>query len=204
MITQSGDVTEHNQTLTDPIERNTRDQAIRANLSESKARHHEVVAEAELNVTYEGSPIVTGDVDSHLAPGRRLPNTITVKPPNRPVCRLHELTHRTSHTALLFGGTTVRGHALAEILTALKDLATGSPLFDAAFAFSASSDREDSIGHLEPTAAELLGIQGITLLMVRPDGYIGLRADRDHLKALERYHATISGRYPQNSDDEKE
>lgn len=51
------------------------------------------------------------------------------------------------------------------------------------------------IGKLDSKAAELLGVKGTTLLVVRPDGYIGLRADRDHLRALEMYGVTVrSGR----------
>jgi 2-polyprenyl-6-methoxyphenol hydroxylase-like FAD-dependent oxidoreductase len=189
MITQSGDVTEHSQTLTDPTERAARDKAIRATLSEATARHPEVVAEAELNVSYAGSPIVAGDADSHLAPGQRLPNTISVKPPNTRACRLHELTHRTGHTLVLLGGQTARGPALADLLAALRELATDSPLFAAAFAFGTRPDQPDHIGHLEPVTADLRGVHDITLLVVRPDGYIGLRSDRDHLEALKRYRA---------------
>jgi hypothetical protein len=49
----------------------------------------------------------------------------------------------------------------------------------------------DQMGHFEPAAAELLGVNGTTLLAVRPDGYVGLRSDRDHLNALERYRTTV-------------
>ncbi len=94
MVTQSWDISEHSQTLTDPIEREARDEAIRARFSESTVRHHEVVAEAELNVNYATSPVVAGDVDSRLAPGDRLPNTIFVKPSKTAPFRLHELSRR--------------------------------------------------------------------------------------------------------------
>jgi hypothetical protein len=36
-----------------------------------------------------------------------------------------------------------------------------------------------------------LGIGEVTLLVVRPDGHVGLRADRDHLKALAAYQALL-------------
>ncbi len=196
MITQSGDVTEHSQTLTDPIERDTRDKSIRAALSESTARHHEVVAEAELNVSYAGSPIVAGDVDDHLAPGQRLPNTISVKPSHKSPRRLHELTHRAGHTLLLLGGQSARGPALVNLFADLQELATNSPLFAAVFAFSTRSDLAEQVGHFEPVDADLLGVQDITLLVVRPDEYIGMRSDRDHLKALERYQALIRTGHP--------
>ena len=37
---------------------------------------------------------------------------------------------------------------------------------------------------LAPAAADQLGIGEITLLVIRPDGHVGLRADRDHIEAL--------------------
>ena len=194
MVTRSGDRTEHSQTLTDPGERATRDQALVATLSESKASHHEVVAEAELNVTYVDSPIVSGDTDRRLAPGHRLPNTIAVKPANASGCRLHELTHRADHTLVLLGGQIAQGPVLADLFAALQELVTDSPLFTALFAFATHHHLAEHIGHLEPVDADLLGVEDITLLVVRPDGYLGMRADRDHLESLERYRATVTGR----------
>ncbi len=191
MVTRSGDVTEHAQTLTDPTERDSRDKTLIVMLAEPAARHHEVVAEAELNVDYSGSPIVSGDANSHLAPGQRLPDTIPVQPPGTEPCRLHELTHRAGHTLVLLSGATVQGPDLADLLAALQKIATDSPLFEAAVAFGTRHDLPDQIGHLEPSAASLLGVQGTTLLAVRPDGYVGMRSDRDHLSALERYRTLV-------------
>ncbi len=46
-----------------------------------------------------------------------------------------------------------------------------------------------------PAAIDRLGISEITLLVIRPDGHVGLRADRDHLEALASYHSLLaSGR----------
>jgi 2-polyprenyl-6-methoxyphenol hydroxylase-like FAD-dependent oxidoreductase len=195
MVTQSGDVTEHNQTLTDPTERDARDQELSAALSESTARHPEVIAEAELNVNYAGSPIVTGDIDSHLAPGQRLPDTISVTPSNSVPCRLHQLTHRAGHTLVLLGGESARGPALGDLLAELQSLVVDSPLFAAAFGFGTRPDQASGVGHFDQLDADLLGIRDITLLVVRPDGYLGLRAERDHLRALEGYRALLlSGR----------
>jgi hypothetical protein len=191
MVTQSGEVTEHAQTLTDPKERDSRDKAMRAVLAEPTARHHEVVAEAELNVNYSASPIVSGDANSHLAPGQRLSDMIPVQPSDTGPCRLHQLTNRVGHTLVLLGGPTTRGPALADLLIALRELATDSPLFEAVIAFGTRPDLPDNIGHLDPVAADLLGVQGTTLLAVRPDGYVGMRSDRDHLSALERYRTLV-------------
>ena len=44
----------------------------------------------------------------------------------------------------------------------------------------------------DATAAQL-GVEGITLLAVRPDGYVGLRADADHVDALAAYRRRITG-----------
>jgi 2-polyprenyl-6-methoxyphenol hydroxylase-like FAD-dependent oxidoreductase len=196
MITQSGDVTEDAQTLTDPTARNSRDQAIRAILADPATRHHEIVAEAELNVDYSRSPIVSGEANSCLAPGQRLPHTIPVQRSDTRVCRLHELAHRAGHTLLLVGGPSAHGRALVDLHATLDKLATASPLFEAAIALGTHPDLPVQIERIEPAGADLLGVQGITLFVVRPDGYIGMRCDRDHLKALERYRTLVHARHP--------
>ena len=44
-------------------------------------------------------------------------------------------------------------------------------------------------------AAGQLGIGEITLLVIRPDGHVGLRADRNHVEGLAAYDALLrSGR----------
>ena len=80
-ITQSGDAFEQAQTLTDPAERNKRDQAIRAMLRNPEDLHHQVMSETELIIDYSRSPIVTGSSTDKLAAGFRLPEAITVQWP---------------------------------------------------------------------------------------------------------------------------
>jgi 2-polyprenyl-6-methoxyphenol hydroxylase-like FAD-dependent oxidoreductase len=196
MVTRSGDAAERVQTLTDLTERASRDRALRATFADPNARHHEVVAEAELNVDYSRSPIVFGDVNSRLAPGQRLPDTIPVHPSGSRPCRLRELAHRTGHTLVLVGGPTAHGPALAALHAALEERATDSPLFEAAIALGTHPDLPVQIGRLESAGADLLGVQGTTLLVVRPDGYIGMRCDRDHLSALERYRTLVHAGHP--------
>jgi 2-polyprenyl-6-methoxyphenol hydroxylase-like FAD-dependent oxidoreductase len=191
MVTRSGDVTEQAQMLTDPTQRDSRNQHLIATLADPATRHHEVVAEAELNVNYSGSPIVCGDANRHLAPGQRLPDTIPVQPPGTEPCRLHELTHRAGHTLVLLSGGTLQGADLVDLLAALQQIATDSHLFETVVAFGTRHELPDRIGYLEPSASSTLGVQGITLLAVRPDGYVGMRSDRDHLSALERYRTLV-------------
>jgi 2-polyprenyl-6-methoxyphenol hydroxylase-like FAD-dependent oxidoreductase len=196
MVSQSGEEAEHAQTLTDPTEREIRDKTMRTVLAEPTARHYEIVAEAELNVNYSASPIVSGDANSRLAPGQRLPEVIAVQSVEAGACRLHQLTNRAGHTLVLLGGPTARGAALANLLIALKELTADPRLFEAVIAFGSRPDLPDEIGHLDPVAADLLGVEDITLFAVRPDGYIGLRSDRDHLSALGHYRALVQAGHP--------
>ena len=61
MITSSGDAFENAQGLTDPAARRARDESLRAVFADPASRHHEAIAEAELDIDYGDSPIVMGD-----------------------------------------------------------------------------------------------------------------------------------------------
>jgi hypothetical protein len=92
---------------------------------------------------------------------------------------------------LLVGGPSAHGQGLADLHAALEARATGSSLFEAAIALGTQADLPARVGRLDPAGADLLGVRGFTLLVVRPDGYVGMRCDRDHLGALERYRALV-------------
>ena len=196
LVAQSGDEFENALTMTDPTECAARDQAIAAMIADPKTRQHEIVAETELNVDYSGSPIIAGDRNSNLAPGQRLPDLVEARQPDGQSCRLHQLAHRAGHTLLLLGGPTANNSTLTDLHAAAQKFASASPLFEAAIALGTRHNLSDQIGYLEPAAAGLLGVEGHTLLALRPDGYIGLRADRDHLNALERYHNLVQTGHP--------
>jgi hypothetical protein len=181
---------------------------LRATFADPASRHHEAVAEAELDVEYSGSPIVAGDPDAKLAAGQRLPDTIpvgTIPVGTIPVAGtrvdapgpslLHELTHRAGHTLLLVGGPSADRAEFASLLAALRAATTGSAGFDAVVGLSAASsigvDGPGPDGRLDADAADRLGVGGVTLFAVRPDGYVGLRADHDHLDALSHYRSLL-------------
>ena len=103
LVGEAGDEFEGEQTLTDPGERDRRNQALRGMFAETASRHHEAVAHAELSLDCSGSPIVVGDANASLAPGQRLPDTIPVATETGPG-RLHELTRHAGHTLVLLGG----------------------------------------------------------------------------------------------------
>jgi 2-polyprenyl-6-methoxyphenol hydroxylase-like FAD-dependent oxidoreductase len=190
MITQSGDMFEQAQLLTDPTERDRRDQATRDMLSHPKDLHQEVMAETELVIDYSDSPIVTGNACRGLAAGYRLPDNVTVKWPDTTPCGLHQLAHRADHTLLLLAGPAADADVLADLHAALQKVAKDSPLFAEAFAIATPAKVPVKVGRIDRSTADQLGIDGITLLAMRPDGYIGMRSDHDHLRDL-RYYCTL-------------
>jgi 2-polyprenyl-6-methoxyphenol hydroxylase-like FAD-dependent oxidoreductase len=190
-VTKSGDASEYLLTMADPTERKSRNRTIKATLGDPKTRHHEIVAETELNVDYSRSPVVFGDANSYLAAGHRLPDHVQVQMPEATPSRLHALGQRAGNTLILLGGPAANLSTLLDLHAALQGLVKDSPLFETAVVLSSCANVPDPIGHFEPAAASHLGIGGSTLLAVRPDGYIGLRSDRDHLSALARYAAFI-------------
>jgi 2-polyprenyl-6-methoxyphenol hydroxylase-like FAD-dependent oxidoreductase len=101
-----------------------------------------------------------------LAAGQRVPNTIAVR--------------SAGHTLVLAGDATIEDAEFATLLHALRKVVDGSRVFDAIVSLG-SSDALDVRG-------------ATTLLAVRPDGYIGMRSDRDHLADLERYNALVTAR----------
>ena len=189
-ITASGDAIEQVQFTTDPDQRRTRDETLRAVFADPASRHHETIAEAELNIDYGGSPIVMGDEHDALAPGQRLPDTIKVTLANGGACLLHELTNRAGHTALLIGGLSEPGEGLARLDNSIRARSDAS-VIEATFVLTTRPDGQNPYAQLTPAAADQLGIGEITLLVIRPDGHVGLRADRDHIAALAVYHALL-------------
>jgi hypothetical protein len=152
-------------------------------LANPVARQQEVVAETEMNVSYAGSAITLGGGGQPFGAGQRLPSTIAL-PPGAGAELLHALTHRCGHTLLLLAGPEASPDALAALQAELEaDQAAGSlppALVEAVVAV-----------RLE--AAPSLGLGPLTLLAVRPDGFIGLRADADHRSAVRRYGGLVLG-----------
>jgi hypothetical protein len=200
-ITASGDEFERAQDLTKPNERRARDKSLRAAFLDPKSRHHESIAEAELDIDYSNSPIVMGDHHESLSPGHRLPDTIAVSHPTGQPGLLHELTHRAGHTALLIGAPGAPSDQLAQLETALRNQSVSTVVGStiALIAENALSPGEragvrgaSELAHITPAAAEQFGIREITLLVIRPDGHIGLRADRNHVASLAAYNGLLA------------
>ncbi|HZR80099.1 MAG TPA: FAD-dependent monooxygenase [Candidatus Binatia bacterium] len=192
-ITASGDAAEHAHTLVDPAERRARDRELRRVFADPTSRHHEVIAEAELDIDYSASPIVMGDTDATLHPGGRLPDTVPVRFPNGERCFLHELAHRAGHTALVIAGSCDGADGVAGVEESVR--AAADPSVIETTVVLASEPSDERWPRLDGTTSEALGVDGIAVLAVRPDGHVGLRADRDHARSLVAYQSLLrSGR----------
>ena len=189
-ITASGDAFERVQSVTEPAELRTRDKTLRGVFADPASRYHESIAEAELDVDYGNSPIVMGDKHVALAPGERLPDTITVCQASGRSLLLHEFCFRNSHTALIIGGPSTCSDRLTEIDHSVQSRIAAS-IVEASEVLTARSDDRDRHARIEPAASDQLGIGEVTLLVIRPDGHVGLRANSNHHDALETYQSLL-------------
>jgi 2-polyprenyl-6-methoxyphenol hydroxylase-like FAD-dependent oxidoreductase len=165
-ITASGDAVEGAQTMTDAAQRLARDATLRATFADADSRHHESLAEAELDIDYAGSPIVMAAAAGDLRPGARLPDDVRVRLSTGEDRLLHELAWRAGHTALMLTGPSATDGDVS---------ATPPHLIEATLAVTLAGHTGDA-----------------TLLVVRPDGHIGAVAQRDHRAALDAYAALLS------------
>lgn len=182
-ICRSGDATEQAHALQESGERAARDRAIAAMLANPVARQQEVVAETEMNVSYAGSAISGGSGGHPLAARQRLPTTIAL-PHGAGATLLHQLTHRRGHTLLLLADPQAPPEALATLQAELEaDRAAGK----------VPPALVEAVVSLRLQEAPSLGLGPLTLLAVRPDGFIALRADADHRSAARRYASVVLG-----------
>ncbi len=187
----SGEEFERAQDMTDPAARRDRDRTLKAVFADPQTSHRESTSEAELDFDYAASPIVLGDPHPTIGPGHRLPTSIRVTHADGTQRGLHELAHRAGHTALLLGGAGASHDQLAGIAKALAACA-GQPQIEATIAMTAADNPRHSLSRITPDVAEQMGVRKITLLVVRPDGHIGLRADQNHVEAVTTYCSLLS------------
>jgi 2-polyprenyl-6-methoxyphenol hydroxylase-like FAD-dependent oxidoreductase len=185
-IVESGDLAEAGQAMTAGDDRAARDVQIRRTYAETDSAHHEAVAAAELDRRYGDSHAVTGDANSRFAPGDRLPDSLPVRDAAGNPGDLHELTHRPGHTLLVVGGHEAEPSEVLELVAALERAQDSSPVVDAVLGLG--TDAGDArLGRIDPLVADQLGIDGVTVLVVRPDRYLGFRHDGRDPRAMENY-----------------
>ena len=176
MITASGDAAEHANALRDPAARRARDTELRAAFADSASRHHEAIAEAELDIDYASSPIVLGDAHPTLGPGARLPDGVAVRMLDGETRALHELAFRAGHTALVIGGASVSAEAVERVAGEVR------AAVDAAIV-------EEVVAVPECAWSG----QDVVLVVVRPDGHVGLRAESEHAEMAAAYAQRLTG-----------
>ncbi len=185
-VVASGDAFETNQAMTTQHERAQRDVVLRRTLADAGSAHHEAAAAAEIDRSYADSGLARGDADDHLSPGDLLPNTIEVKDGSGEVHALHEMTHRLGHTVLIVGGRAASCEDVLHVTVRLESTVAASPVVDAVIGLCTKPE-DERIGCIDESAADQLGIDGVTILAVRPDRYVGFRLNGGDVGPLESY-----------------
>ena len=187
-IVASGEAAEALQSERTEAERSTRDEMLRTAFADPATRHHETVAEAELDIHYGESPIVLGKPHDSLGPGQRFPDTIEMAEGEPRL--LHQMAFRAGHTALLIGGSSAIHAQLEELYSQILNHRDAA-LIEETFVLTSSAVAGSPQRRISQASADLMGICDMTLLVVRPDGYLGLRADCDHLNAFTAYQMRL-------------
>jgi 2-polyprenyl-6-methoxyphenol hydroxylase-like FAD-dependent oxidoreductase len=185
-IVASGDMFESNQAMTGQRERTERDVVMRQTFADRQLAHHEAVAAAELDRSYADSVLVRGDGNDLLAPGALLPDAIPVQTDGGAECALHELTYRPGHTVFVIGGRHATCEDVLNTTVRLDETLVASPVIGAVIGLCAEP-ADQRIGRIDAAAADELGVDGMTILAVRPDRFVGFRHDGGDLAQLGGY-----------------
>jgi hypothetical protein len=191
-IIASGADAEASEELSDAAGRSARNAAMRQIFGDPKRSHHEAAAAAELDRSYVGSPIVSGGSSAGVAaPGRLLPDTSPVEHPATGSAPLHQLAHRRGHTVFVIGGPAAESSQIADLVEELKTAHRGAMALEAVLGFS-TRRHEGAVGWIGQDVVELLGVNGTTVLAIRPDRYVGMRFDYAEPQALARYLESLT------------
>jgi 2-polyprenyl-6-methoxyphenol hydroxylase-like FAD-dependent oxidoreductase len=182
-IVSSGAAAETAHALTGVAERASRDAEIRRTFTNPESARLEAAAASELDRSYPLSRAVGGDDGPGLAPGRLLPDTRPVYPAAGQAAPLHELTHNPGFTLLVLGGPDADAGRVGDVVA---HLAGQGPVVSAVHGLSARPDGE-SVGRIERSTAEQLGVSGVTVFAVRPDRYLGFRENGGRPDAVQTY-----------------
>jgi hypothetical protein len=67
-----------------------------------------------------------------------------------------------------------------------------SDIIEEVVVIAAGSDAQGTFAWIAPTVVKQLGIGEITLLVIRPDGHVGLRSDRNPVDDLGAYQRLLA------------
>ena len=199
-IVETGAAADAAQARLDQRERANRNARLVATFSDPDAVQLELASGAEVDRHYDRSPVVSGVPQPGLAgpsAGRLLPLTAPVRLPDGSTAALHDVARRLGHTLFVLGGPDTSVAEVAAVLDRLESV-RDSEFVDAAYGFAASDGPESAdprIGTMTTETADQLGVDGVTVLVVRPDRYIGMRrdgADTDGAAYLTDYLAALT------------
>jgi hypothetical protein len=100
---------------------------------------------------------------------------------------LHALASRAGHTALLIGSASIDAGILTRLDSAIRAQNIAPALIEGIVIIVAGPDGPGPYGRISAAAAAQLGVEEITLLVIRPDGHVGLRSDRNHAEDMTSY-----------------
>jgi 2-polyprenyl-6-methoxyphenol hydroxylase-like FAD-dependent oxidoreductase len=184
LVVSSGSDVESAHALTDADKRAVRDAEIRRMLADPDLAHHEAAAASELDRLYPRSRAVAGDDGLDVEPGRLLPDTGEVEPVDGDPRPMHELAHGPGLTLLVLGGPQADRGRVADLVSELDGSRGG--VVDAVIGLCTQSDGAQ-VGRMDDSIAGQLGVVDVTLLVVRPDRYVGFRDDSGDPRAVGAY-----------------
>jgi 2-polyprenyl-6-methoxyphenol hydroxylase-like FAD-dependent oxidoreductase len=179
LIVASGAAADATQARLDQAKRAARNARVVATFGDPDAVQLELASGAEIDRYYGHSAIVSGAPQEDLAgpaAGRLLPLTAGVRIPNGEEGALHDFARRLGHTVFVLGGPGTPARDVAAVLDRVTRV-TDQRYVDAAYGFVVGSSDDSRVGTMPAEAAVLLGVDRLTVLVVRPDRYIGMRRD---------------------------
>ena len=183
-IVSSGAEVESAHAVAGVAERAARDAEIRRTLADPEIARHEAAAASELDRSYPRSRVVSGDAGPGLVPGVLLPDTGPVEPADGDPRPLHTLTHHPGHTLLVLGGPEADPGKVRDVVAELARFR--GPVVSSVVGLS-TSPSDGTVGRIDQSTAAQLGLDGVTILAVRPDRYVGFRDNGGHPDAVATY-----------------
>jgi 2-polyprenyl-6-methoxyphenol hydroxylase-like FAD-dependent oxidoreductase len=178
-IVETGAAADAAQARLDQMERAERNAQVSATFSDPDAVQLELASGAEIDRYYDQSPVVSGAPQAGLAgpaAGRLLPLTALARTADGQEGALHDFARRLGHTVLVLGGPGTEAGAVAAVLDRLAAEAD-SAFVGAAYGFVVGDSENPRVGSMVAETAAQLGVEDLTVLVIRPDRFIGMRRD---------------------------
>jgi hypothetical protein len=93
---------------------------------------------------------------------------------------------------IVLGGDGAEPGAVADLVERLEAATGDSPLVSGVLGFG-TRPGGTAVGRIGQEVADLLAIDGVTVLAVRPDRYVGLRHDGTDPEPVARYFEALAG-----------